>query len=304
MKLTMGPIPFHWNNEKRVDFYARIADESPIDCVYMGEIICSKRAPFFAPLQEEVAARLERAGKKVIFSSLSEVMLKRERNAMASFCENEEQEIEINNSSGLIHTKGKKHRIGPMMNVYNVETMAFLARQGATHFSLPVELPRTSAQLLAQAAKTMGENGVGVEVQVFGRASLAVSARCYHARAHGRIKDNCQFVCEDDLDGMALKTLDHKDFLVINGIQTLSHTYVNLLGELEGLAEIGVTHCRLIPHSQDMIAVAKTCRGVLDKKIDVKEGQTQLDGLGIPAPFSNGFWHGVSGHLNVSASPA
>lgn len=300
MKLTMGPIPFHWNNEKRVDFYARIADESPVDCVYMGEIICSKREPFFAPLQEEVAARLERAGKKVIFSSLSEVMLKRERNKMSSFCETEEQEIEINNSSGLVHMKGRKHRIGPMMNVYNEETMGFMARQGATHFSLPVELPRVSTEILAKVAKT---HGVGIEVQVFGRASLAVSARCYHARAHGRIKDNCQFVCEDDPDGMALKTLDNKDFLVINGIQTLSHTYVNLLGELEDLREIGVTHCRLIPHSQDMVAVAKTFRDVLDKNIDVEEGQAQLDGLDIPAPFSNGFWHGKSGRLNVPIVP-
>jgi collagenase-like PrtC family protease len=183
-----------------------------------------------------------------------------------------------------------------MMNVYNEKTMAFMAERGATHFSLPVELPRASAKLLAEAAKSYN---AGIEVQVFGRASLAVSARCYHARAHGRIKDNCQFVCEDDPDGMALKTLDNKSFLVIIGIQTLSHTYVNLLGELEDLREIGVSHCRLIPHTQDMVVVAQAFRDVMDKKIDVEEGQARLESLDIPAPFSNGFWHGKAGHLNV-----
>ncbi|MCF6303158.1 MAG: U32 family peptidase [Devosiaceae bacterium] len=299
MKLTMGPIPFHWNNETRVDFYARLADESPVDTIYMGEVICSKREPFFRPLQEEVVARLERGGKTVVMSSLTEVMLKRERKMMSEICDISAREIEINNSSGLTQISGKKHRIGPMMNVYNEATMGYLAGQGATHFSLPVELPATSTRLLAQAA---GELGVGVEVQVFGRASVAISARCYHARAHNRIKDNCLFVCEKDPDGMALKTLDDKDFLTINGIQTLSHSYVNLLAEIDDLAQMGVTHCRLLPHSQDMIVVANVFRGVMDGKLDVEEGQHRLKELDIPAPFSNGFWYGKAGHLNIDLS--
>ncbi len=299
MELTMGPIPFHWTNDQRVDFYGRLADESPVDTVYMGEVICSKREPFFRPLQEEVAARLERAGKKVVFSSLTEVMLKRERNMIAQICDTNTREIEINNTSGLTHTEGRKHRIGPMMNVYNEETMSYLAGNGATHFSLPVELPATSTALLAASA---GDLGVGVEVQVFGRASVAISARCYHARAHDRIKDNCKFVCEDDPDGMELKTLDGKEFLAINGIQTLSHTYVNLLGEVEKLDKMGVTHCRLIPHTHDMVEVASVFRGVMDNEIAVDEGQARLDGLSILAPFSNGFWYGKPGHMNISAT--
>ncbi|HHB83751.1 MAG TPA: U32 family peptidase [Devosia sp.] len=297
MKLTMAPIPFHWSNEKRVDFYARLADESPVDTVYMGEVICSKREPFFKPLQEEVAARLERGGKTVVMSSLTEVMLKRERKMMSEICDISDREIEINNSSGLIRISGKKHRIGPMMNVYNEATMGYLAGQGATHFSLPVELPATSTKLLAQAAKGLG---VGVEIQVFGRASVAISARCYHARAHDRIKDNCLFVCEKDPDGMALKTLDEKEFLAINGIQTLSHSYINLLAELEELAQMGVTHCRLLPHSVDMVAVANAFQDVMDGRIDVEEGQSRLAALEIPAPFANGFWYGRPGHQNIN----
>src|SRR5690606_30757995 len=104
---------------------------------------------------------------------------------------------------------GRPHRIGALLNVYNEETMAWLAGQGATHFSLLNELPRSVIAVLAAKGR---ELGTGVEVQVFGRASLALSARCYHARAHDRTKDNCQFVCEEDPDGMPLATMDGQPF--------------------------------------------------------------------------------------------
>ena len=94
-----------------------------------------------------------------------------------------------------------------------------------------------SRALRAEAAKL----GVSIEVQVFGRVGLALSARCYHARAHGRTKDSCQFVCNEDPDGMTLRTLEDKPFLTVNGIQTMSHDYLNLIGELAELQAMGVT---------------------------------------------------------------
>ena len=295
-ELTLGPILFHWPAEQKLDFYARVADEAPVDTVYLGEVICSKRSPFFEQHYDEVADRLERGGKKVVFSSLSEVVLKRERKAIEGFCELDSHEIEVNNSSALLHMNGRAHRVGPMMNVYNEATMAYLAKGGATHFSLPVELPRVSAEILAGKA---AELGAGVEVQVFGRASLAVSARCYHARAHGRTKDNCQFVCEDDPDGMPLKTLDGNPFLAVNGIQTLSQTYLNYLTELADLQSVGITHFRLSPQSQDMVAVAQAFRDVLDQKTDPDEAEAGLCAAFGSIPFSNGFWHGKPGHMRV-----
>lgn len=297
-ELTLGPILFHWPAEQKLDFYARIADEAPVDTVYLGEVICSKRAPFFESHYQEVAERLMRGGKKVVFSSLAEVMLKRERNMMAGFCEVEDFEVEINDTSGLWHIGSRPHRIGPLMNVYNEETMTLLAGKGATHFGLPVELPGESVAVLAARA---GELGVGVEVQVFGRLPLAISARCYHARAYGRIKDNCQFICEEDPDGMPLNTLDGNSFLSINGIQTLSHTYLNLLGELDEMRHLGVSHFRLSPHKQDMVAVAGIFRDRLDEKVSADQATARLSTLEIPAPFANGFWHHKPGYQQVSA---
>jgi collagenase-like PrtC family protease len=137
---------------------------------------------------------------------------------------------------------------------------------------------------------------VGLEVQVFGRASLALSARCYHARAHGRTKDNCQFVCGEDPDGMPLRTMDDQPFLAINGIQTLSHGYLDLLPDLDDMKSIGVTHFRVMPHSCDMIAVTRTFDDVLAGRMQVDEGEAKLRDLGIDAPFVNGFYRGRAGH--------
>ena len=298
-QLTIAPILFHWSAEQKLDFYARIADEAPVDVVYLGEVICSKRTPFFEKHYDEVAERLTRGGKKVVFSTLAEVMLKRERNMIAGFCDLEDYELEINASSALWHLDNKSYRVGSLMNVYNEDTMAYLAAKGATHFSLPPELPGDSVAILAARAK---ELGLTSEVQVFGRVSLALSARCYHARAHGRIKDNCQFICEEDPDGMPLNTLDKEEFLTVNGIQTLSHSYLNLLGELEEMKEMGVTHFRLVPHTQDMVAVANIFRDALDNMISVDESGEKLAAVDVSAPFSNGFWHGRPGHQWVDGT--
>lgn len=297
-RLTLGPILFHWPEERKLDFYARIADEAPIDTVYLGEVVCSKRAPFFEKHYGEVIGRLERGGKAVVLSSLCEVMTKRERRMAADFAGIEDHDIEVNNASVLFHLDGRPHRIGPMMNVYGEQTMGFLHSKGARHFCIPPELPRASAEVLAAEAARLG---VGIELMVFGRAPLAVSARCYHARAHGRSKDNCRFVCEEDPDGMPLRTVDGRDFLAVNGIQTLSHAYLNYVGELDQVVRIGFTDLRLSPHTLDMVAVAGIFRDALDGAIGGDEARHRLERLAVPAPFANGFWYGRPGHVNVTA---
>jgi collagenase-like PrtC family protease len=179
------------------------------------------------------------------------------------------------------------------MNVYNEETLRFLASKGAKNICLPIELPFSATRVLCAAAAT--EN-VTLEVQVFGRQSLALSARCYHARAHGRTKDTCRFVCENDPDGLVLATLEQEPFLVANGVQTLSYEYLNLAREIPDLRAAGVSRYRLSPHSCDMVQVATTFRGVLDGAMAVNEAVARLEGLSLEAPFSNGFHHGLPGH--------
>jgi len=297
-ELTMGPLIFHWPAQQKRDFWFRIAEEAPVDIVYLGETVCSKRTPFFDDHHlHEVAERLEKGGKKVIWSTLSEVMIKRDRKIVGDTCAQKQFEVEANDASALWHLSGAPHRIGQALNVYNEQTLRFLAAKGANNFCLAAELPAQSIETLCKVA---AELDVTIEVQVFGRVSLALSARCYHARAHHRTKDNCLFVCEDDPDGMDLNTRSDKPFLSINGIQTLSHRYVNLSAEINALKQMGVGAFRLSPHSCDMVAVAQNYRALLDGRISAKEADKALEGLGVPQPMANGFFHHQAGFEMIS----
>ena len=291
-ELTLGPVLFNWAPERWRDFYFRVADEAPVDVVYLGEVVCYKRAPLFDDVMPEVVARLEAARKTVVYSTLAEVMSKQERTLVEDVCGCDGALIEANDGSALMRLRGRPHHVGPFVNAYNEGTVAVLARNGARSICLPPEMPKTAiANLCGPAA----ECGVMTEVQVFGRVPLALSARCYHARAHGRTKDTCQFVCDTDPDGMVLRTLEDRPFLAVNGIQTMSHAFLNLLGGVRELRAMGVSSFRLSPHTCDMVAVAQTFRDVLDGKVDIGEGQAQLAALGLDAPFCDGFYTGNAG---------
>ena len=291
-KLTLGPVLFNWQPERWRDFYFRIADEAPVSTVYLGEVICFKRAPLFDEVRETVAARLASTGKTVVRSTLAEVMSKQDRQMIDDVCASDDM-VEANDGAALLRLRGRPHDVGPFINVYNERTLAVLAGNGVRNVCLPPEMPAAAIRALsAEAAKL----GITTEVQVFGRIGLALSARCYHARAYGRTKDSCQLICNVDPDGMTLRTLEDQPFLTVNGIQTMSHDYLNLSGELGELQDMGITRFRLSPHSCDMVAVATIFRDVLGRRIDTAEAAARLDALQLGAPFSNGFYHGKRGH--------
>jgi len=293
-ELTLGPVQFNWPADHWRDFYFRIADEAPVSTVYLGEVICSKREPLIGDNYLLAAERLTRAGKIVVHPTLAQVVLERDREMVARVCAQTDRMIEANDGSALALLGGRPHHIGPFMNVYNEQTVAYLAHNGARNFCLPPEIPAGAIAALCAATRELDAN---IEVQVFGRLPLAVSARCYHARAHDRPKSACRFVCDLDRDGMTLETLEGNPFLVVNGIQTLSYDYLNLAGELETLAEMGVSRFRLSPHDCDMVEVAVIFRAVLDGQLDAEGAMERLDALQLGAPFSNGFFHGRPGHL-------
>lgn len=295
-RLTLGPLFFHWPAEQKREFYFRIADVPQIATVYLGEVICSKRIPFFEREIPQVKERLEDSGKTVVLSTLSEVTVPLDRRAIRDVCDVAGCEIEVNDAAALWAMDGRPFRIGQFFNCYNEEALRYLAGRGATHVCLPPELPQDSVAAMAAAAS---ELGIGIEAQVFGRVSLALSARCYHARAHGRAKDNCQFVCERDPDGLDLQTIEGREFLSINGIQTLSHTYQNLSREIDDLGDMGVTDLRLSPHSCDMGAVAQVFASLLDGSANPVEADRRLEALVPSAAFANGFHHGQPGYLRV-----
>ncbi len=290
--ITLGPVLFNWKPEIWRDFYFRIADEAPVTAVYLGETVCSKRAALFEPYYRAVAERLSAGGKTVVFSTLSEVVLKLDRKQVESTCATTAYLVEANDGSALPALQSRPHHIGPFMNVYNERTLGLLAAKGARNFCLPPEMPATAIRALCAATVSLD---VSIEVLAFGRVPLALSARCYHARAHGRTKDSCQFVCENNPDGLQLRMLDGRPFLAVNGIQTMSHDYLNLVGELAALRAMGVSRFRLSPHSCDMVEVAAIFRAALDARISPSEANARLQALPLDAPFSNGFYYGKPG---------
>ena len=292
-ELTLGPNLFNWAPQTWRDFYFRIADEAPVSVVYLGETICSKRAPLFTDHYAAVSERLAAAGKTVVHSTLGETASRIDRRLVSDLCERTSDLIEANDASAVFYLRGRPHYIGPLVNVYNEETLRFLAGKGARNICLPIELPFSAIRVLGAAAE---QEEVTIEVQVFGRQSLALSARCYHARAHGRTKDTCRFVCENDPDGLVLATLEQKPFLVANGVQTLSYEYLNLVQEIPDLVAAGVSRFRLSPHSCDMVQVAAAFRSVLDGAMSAAEAVACLEELPLDAPFSNGFHHGQPGY--------
>ena len=290
MQLSLGPALYNWQPERWRDFYFRIADEAPVDAVVVGEIVCSKRAPFFEPHLPAVIERLQDAGKQVLLGSLILVSQRRERRQTAALAEAPDNLVEVNDLTCLRSIAGRPHAIGPFVNIYNEASAAFHARQGATRICLPPELPLQSIAAIAAALPE-----VVFEVFAFGRVPLAISARCYHARIHKLAKDNCRFVCEKDSDGLALRTLEQQDFLTVNGVQTLSYSCANLLKDIGALQKSSVGSLRLSPQDCDMVMVSRTFRDVLDGRDDAESGSRRLADLYPHRPFANGFLHGEPG---------
>lgn len=299
MELTVGPNQFFWPAATWRDFYARIADEAPVERVVLGELVCSKRLPHYQSEIHPALERLKRAGKTVLMTSLALITLKRERR-LAEELADQDLLIEVNDLTQIAYLPPEQHfAVGPLANVYNESSLHWLAQRGAQRVCLPPELPVSSIGIIASEAQRLG---VAIEVWGFGRLPLAISGRCYHARLHGRTKDTCQFVCGEDADGLAVNTLDEQEFLAINGVQTLSHSYAMYAHQSALLRAAGVSALRLSPHSGNFVDLAKAFRKALDGDIAPGELNATLAALMPDRRFASGYLTGRPGWDNSMGS--
>jgi collagenase-like PrtC family protease len=291
MKLSLGPLLYFWSLEDVRAFY-REAAGWPVETVYLGEVVCSKRRP---PRHEDwlaIADELMAAGKQVVLSTLALIEAESELISLRKIVDNGPIAVEANDWGAvrLASRAGIPFVAGPHLNVYNQETLALLKGLGATRWVMPVEL----------AAETLGEmqrrrpEGLETEVFGFGRIPLAFSARCFTARAHQLPKDDCQLRCADYPDGLVMESQDHQAFLAINGIQTLSATSANLAGELPAMAEMQVDVVRLSPQSRHMDKVVAAFRAAIDGELSAQEARDRVARLSI-GTACNGFWKGRAG---------
>lgn len=167
MELTVGANQFFWSVDRWAKLYADLAD-TPVNRVVLGEAVCSKRLPFYQDQILDAIALLKRANKEVVLTSLALVTLKRERKLTAELVEMG-VEIEVNDLTALAYLpEGTVFSVGPLVNVYNESTVAWLASRGALRICLPPELPLASVKVLAQAAADLG-----VAIEVWGARTRA-----------------------------------------------------------------------------------------------------------------------------------
>lgn len=291
MDLTVGPNQFFWEAPTVHAFYQGLA-AAPISRVVLGEVVCSKRLPFW---QNEIAAAAETllaAGKDVAITSLALVTLKRERKATAALAETG-LPVEVNDLTALQSLpKGQPFWVGPLINVYNEGTLRWLAARGAVRVCLPPELPLESIAILAGLGNDLG---VAIEVWGHGRLPLAISGRCYHARLHDHAKDSCQFVCGLDPDGRDVETLDGQKFLAVNGVQTLSQSTASMAWEIEALQQAGVTSLRMSPQSKDFADICAAYADRIAGRITADALSADLIAKVPGGRLSDGFVRGPAG---------
>jgi collagenase-like PrtC family protease len=296
MKLALGPVLYYWQREALFEFYERIAD-APVDIVYLGETVCSKRHSLRLDDWLEVSENLAAAGKEVVLSTQALIESESDLKTLRRLAENPSFAVEANDMGAVRLLSGKKFVVGPHINTYNSQTLDLLAELGAKRWVIPVEMSREMLSCIL-AGKP---HGMETEVFVYGRLPLAFSARCFTARHYNLPKDDCQFRCLDHSYGLTLKTREGQPFLTLNGIQTQSYKIYNLVAELDSMEQAGVDVVRVSPqpfHTEKILALF---RQKLEGSLSGNEAAQQMARL-MPVEPCDGYWHARAGIEQVGIS--
>ncbi len=292
MNLTLAPIPYFWPRTMVREFYEAVATW-PVDVVYLGEIICSKRREMRTRDWQEVAGLLVAQGKEVVFSTLSLIEAESEILAMNRWVEHGGLLIEANDWSAVhsLHAHGLPFVAGASLNLYNHEALHFLQQRGMRRFVLGVDQGAEQLQALRTHFPAGAQHFPQTEVLVWGRVPLAYSARCFTARAQERSKDDCAHCCLQYPEGIVLDTREDQPFVCLNGIQVLSAQCCDLGPELEQLQALDVQYLRITPQAVGTGAVIERFR----------QGLAAAQPLGREGDC-NGFWHGGPGMAWMSSA--
>ncbi len=132
MKLALGPVLFFWQRDTLMQFYAEMA-EQPLDIIYLGETVCSKRRSFslddWLGLGREMQQQTQ---AQIVLSGLTLVEAASELSSLKRLCANGEFLVEANDMSAVHYLSENKLPFvgGPALNIYSGHTLAEFIEAG------------------------------------------------------------------------------------------------------------------------------------------------------------------------------
>jgi O2-independent ubiquinone biosynthesis protein UbiV len=294
VQLAVGPVQYYWPRHLLAQFYAEVAD-SPADTVVLGETVCSRRHEMRLDDWLDLARDLRAAGKVVLLATQALVETESDLRLLRRLQGQGDFMVEVADASALALFAGRQpFALAPHVNVYSRPALDEHAALGAVRWSAPVELSLDAVAAInapGDPVRASGGAPVLTEVFAFGRMPLALSARCFTARHHRLAKDQCEFRCARDRDGMLLESGEGRPFLVLNGTQTQSAAQHCLIADAEALRAAGVGSLRLSPCSQGFMQVLDCFEAVMNRGGAANEAVRTLHALELPGGLCNGFAH-------------
>lgn len=296
MRLTLGPVLYHWPRAQLDAFYAAIA-AAPVDIVYIGEVVCARRSEYRLADWLDTAQRLADGGKEVVLCAQALMESEADLRTLRRIARDGRFMVEANDM-GAVHVLADQAPFvaGPHLNIYNAPTLALIASLGACRWVPPVEMSGACLEAILADIPV----GVATEVFAWGRLPLAFSARCFTARHYNLQKDDCAWRCIDHPDGLPIATREGLPFLVLNGIQTQSYRVHSLVEALPQVCALAVDALRVSPQSSGTPEILATMRAAIDGQCSPQDAADALAPYRLAAPC-NGYFHDRSGMAFVDA---